>query len=375
MFNKRTLIVLIFVCVSFFGYVAFSDIVDTMYTEFYFDWTNNLKSITVDATWSIVSNVSVVIENKSTNTLDGKLYFVDSMLNNDWWQTRRVCKSNSQNSEFGQYISTSNSWFSIAPGASETKVLDLMFPAWYSGIYTGCVVYVPNTSYLQNWLTTVVRKAIFLWADVNSLSNNYNILVKPAFRRSNWDWYAIEEADFWFFVYQNGQWQEFYNSSKSWDPKIDIDSDGLWNVTLIPPLDGTQYLVALKWSGTISVGYTWLWSDSISGFNFFSGIIADNLSNEYVFKYYDNSFTGNYLRVWDTTATHSGNYDIIVDSDFTLMTENLTISFTWDHKEWFDLDKNEKINALEQTMVLDSYNRAWFITHQNHLSLSDFVTL
>jgi hypothetical protein len=39
------------------------------------------------------------------------------------------------------------------------------------------------------------------------------------------------------------------------------------------------------------------------------------------------------------------------------------------------LDKNEKINALEQTMLLDSYNRVWFITQQSHLTLSYFATL
>jgi hypothetical protein len=39
------------------------------------------------------------------------------------------------------------------------------------------------------------------------------------------------------------------------------------------------------------------------------------------------------------------------------MTDNLTVSFTPSHFDWYDLDKNEKINALEQTMLLDSYNR------------------
>jgi hypothetical protein len=142
-------------------------------------------------------------------------------------------------------------------------------------------------------------------------------------------------------------------------------------VSFIPPASGTLYLMAYKGSWTLSLWFTWIRNDDIDTLNFFSWTLAATLSNEFMFDY-NNEY---YLKVGDTVADDIWTYDFIKDPDFTLMTNYLTISWTPLHPSRFDLDSNDTINALEQTMLLDSYNRRWFITTQTYIPVTDFVIL
>lgn len=374
---QKKIIVMLFVLLSIFWYLVFSDEVNTRYTEFYFltGW-QYLDHMMINLTWGQTGNVTIYLGNKSDSTFNWKFSFVDSAIIAHGSTGVRVCMSENEKNIFGQYVNTDVDSFSIVSNGSGTRSLDLLFPAGYSGTYYGCIVYYPTLSESDSHLNTSARKAIFLDADIKSSASNYDIIARPLFRRANSnDGYSIDGVDFRLFAYQWWAWQHIYDSSLWSDPKININSDGIGSVNFVPPLDWSLYLVALKWSGTISVWYTGYWNNSITQFNFFSGIVADSLSDDYALKYYDNGFTGNYIRVWDILSNNSGNYDLIKDSDFALMTDNLTVSFTPSHFDWYDLDKNEKINALEQTMLLDSYNRVWFITQQSHLTLSYFATL
>lgn len=374
--KKMVIFVLTISISTIFWYVVFSDAVNTRYTEFYFSsgWEYS-KNILVSLTWSHTGSVSVYLENKSTSTLNGKLSFVDGGIVQYWSTWVKICKSENEKDVFGNYVSVDTDSFSIVSNWNITKSINLLFPSWYSWLYHWCVIYYPNISE-SNWsLNTTARKAIFLDANVFSSAKEFAITVRPAFRRFQWDWYSIPQADFWLFSYEWWVRNEIYNSSKNiLNPKIDIDTNGFGIVNLVPLSSGTQYLVAFKWSGTISVWYTGVWDDNLNAFNFFSGEIANKLPDDYVFKYPVWWVTWNYLRVWDL-ANSPWTYDLIKDPDFTLMTNSLTISFGALHLDWYDLDRNNKINALEQTMLLDSFNRRGFITSQWYLSLSDFVEL
>ncbi len=373
---RKSFIFSFIVCVSIFWYVVFSDEVNTRYTEFYFlSGIESSNSILLNLTWWETGNVNIYLENKSDSTFNWKFSFVDGAIVDHWSTWIRVCKSENEKLIFGQYVSTNLESFSVASNWNITRSLDLLFPAWYSGVYHWCVVYSPIISESDGYLNTSARKAIFLDVNIVSSVSNYNVVARPAFRRSVWDWYAIPQADFWLFVRDWWVWNEIYNSAKnSLNNKIDINSDWFGTVSFIPPIDWLEYLVALKWSGTLSIWYTGIRDDSISSFNFFSGDIADNLPNDYVFKYFAWWFTWNYLRAWDL-ANDVWTFDFIRDVDFALMTENLTVSLGSLHPDWYDLDRNNKINALEQTMLLDSFNRRWFITTQSYLPVSDFVDL
>jgi len=374
--NKKTFILIFVILISFVWYIVFSDEVNTRYTEFYFlsggEYSNN---VLVNLTGWETGNVTIYLENKSDSTFNWKFSFVDSDIVQHWSDGIRVCRSENEKDVFGQYVSVDLDSFSIVSDWNISRSLNLLFPAWYSGVYYGCVVYYPNISESDGYLNTSARKAIFLDVDVTSSARVFDVIVRPAFRRTNGDGYSLPQSDFWLFEYQWWVWNEIYNSSKNLsDPKIDIDTDGISSVVFVPPVNGNQYLVAFKWNGAISVGYTGIWDASISSFNFFSGDIADNLSSDYVFKYFAWWFTWNYLRAWDL-ANDIWTFDLIKDADFTLMTDSLTVSFGALHPDWYDLDRNTKINALEQTMLLDSYNRRWFITTQSYLDVSDFVDL
>ena len=377
MFYIKKLITFIFISLLFiFWYVVFSDEVNTRYTEFYFlsggSYSNHML---VNLTWAETGNVDIYLENKSTSILNWKISFVDWAVVQYWSTWVKVCKSENEKNLFGKYVSTDSDSFSVVSNWNINKSLNLLFPAWYSGIYYWCIVYYPTISESNGYLNTLARKAIFLDVDVKSAASIYDVIVRPAFRRTNGDWYSIPQADFWLFEYQWWTRNQIYNSSKNiLNPKIDINTDGFANVIFVPPVSGSQYMVVFKWSGTISVGYTGIRNDSINSFNFFSWDIANSLPNDYVFKYFAWWFTWNYLRVWDLANT-PWTFDLIKDPDFTLMTNNLTVSFGSLHPDWYDLDRNNKINALEQTMLLDSFNRRWFITSQTYLSVSDFVDL
>ncbi len=376
MFWKNKILFVLVLFVSIFWYVVFSDAVNTSYTEFYFvSGANHYTTMSVNLTWWETGNVEFYLENKSNADIAMNLSFVDSEVIDFNWTWVRVCKSENEKDEFGNYIDIGNDTFDLLAGNGFTGSLDLLFPAWYSWVYLGCMVYYPYVTGGNDHLNTVARKAIFLDVDVNSTYKNMNIIVRPAFRSDWWDSYGFSWADFWLFSYEGGVWNEMYNSAKSNDDKITIAGNWIGVVSLLSPTSWSEYLVAFKWSWSLSIWYTGIWNDDISWFNMFSWDIADSLSNEFVIKYYNWGYTWNYLKMWDVAAENSWNYDFIKDPDFALMTYNLTTIANPSHPDRFDLDWNDIINALEQTMITDTYNHVWFISLQNEIPLLDFVDI
>jgi len=103
-------------------------------------------------------------------------------------------------------------------------------------------------------------------------------------------------------------------------------------------------------------------------------MLANKLDNEFMFRYTNGWETWNYLKVGDIITDTIWTYDYIKDPDFTMMTNTLTLSSNILHPYRFDLDINNVINAFEQTMLLDSYDRIWFIASQSYLNITDFMT-
>jgi len=377
--NKKIIILccLVFI-LSVFVNFSLSDTTQVGYSDFSFLYDGvESTSLSIQAIGWLEIWFDFIIYNKEDTSVNYRLWFVDGYTTTDGFGNR-ACKSDNEISDFGQYVSWDKTALNIWPNNFATRSLTLKFPSSYSWSHFGCITYYPEVAGSWNtYLNTIPRRWWFIDASVNPSTSGFNLIIRPTFRPSslvNNTWYSISNADFWLFIYQSGSWTWLYNSAKnSLDPKITTNKHGVGLVSLIPPASGTLYLLAFKGSGTLSLWCTGIRNSDIRSFNFFSWELADRMDSEFMFKYYDWSITGNYLKVWDITSDTTWNYDLIKDPDFTIMTNKLTLSSNITHPHWFDLDLNGVINALEQTMLLDSYNRVWFITMQNDLNITDFI--
>ncbi len=373
---------IIFCCLFFLscGFVSFSlsDVTQVGFSDYNFSYNGvDSNSLTLHLQGWSETWFSFTVYNKENIPVTYTLWFVDG-----WYMTsdgNKACKSNNETSNFGQYISWNVSPLTLWAYSSGSRNLTAKFPNNYSWLYAGCIMYYPVIAgSWDTYVNTLPRRGWFVDAYVTPLTSDFTLIIRPTFRPSggNNSWYSISNANFWFFVYENGAWTWRYNSAKNLsDPKININKYGTGLVSFLSPASGTLFMLAFKGSWTLSLWYTGIRNDDITQFNFYTGALADALNDEFMFRYYDWSVTGNFLKVWDVAADNSGNYDLIKDSDFTLMTDKLTLSSNISHPYWFDLDLNNVINALEQTMLLDSYNRVWFITLQNYLPTSEFLQL
>lgn len=367
-----TLIGILFMFLSF----SYSDSTMIGFTEFMFlSGSNETQNVTFETTWWDTVEFSTIIYNKEDISMTYKLWFVDAWVTNDTLE-QKTCLSPNINQQVGQYIVWDTSPFTLAAHSTWTKTLSLTFPNSHSWMYHGCVTLNAITNDWTTHMNTLPTRGIFIDAQVTPLTSDFTLTVRPAFRPNNGSTgYALLGSDFWLFTYENSSWTWKYNSAKNiLDSKINTNSAGTATVSFIPPASGTLFLVAFKGSGTLSLWFTGIRNDTITWFNFFSWTLADSLDNEFMFSYYESESTGKYLKVGDILVSNSGTYDYIKDQDFSLMTNNLTISNTPTHPYWFDLDINHVINALEETMLLDSYNRIGFIASQGYISMNEFTT-
>ena len=355
----------------------YSDNTMVGFSEFNFlSGTDEVNTLSIITTGGDTTNFSVIITNKEPTSMTYKLWFVDAGITNDSF-AQRTCLSPNENQNVGQYISGDITPFVLTAGSTGTKNLSVTFPNSHSWAYHWCVTISPVTVNGSTDMNTLSTRWVFLDAQVTPLTSNFPIMVRPAFRPGSlWNntWYSIVGADVWIFVYENGGWTWLYNSVKNiWNPKITTDKYGAGIVSFIPPASWTLYMMALKGSWTLSLGFTGIWNNDIASFNFFSWTLANSLDSEFMFKYPEWWVTGNYLKVGDIIADTTWNYDFIKDPDFTLMTNNLSTSSNPLHPYRFDLDLNSVINALEETMLLDSYNRIGFIASQSLININQFV--
>ena len=191
------------------------------------------------------------------------------------------------------------------------------------------------------------------------------ITVRPAFRPEPTEsvtWYAILSWEFWFWVKSGTEWTQNYNSAKNpWiNPKITTNKYGTGIVSIMTPASGAEYLVVFKWSGTLSAGFTGIWTDDITELNFFSGDYANTFNSDFVYKY-NNAWTiEHYLKVWDISVNGTWDYDSIITADFALINDNLTIG-AFNSPIRYDFDLNNVISSMEQSMILQAFLNRWFI--------------
>lgn len=350
-----------------------------------FDITNRTwlnKKINYEVYWidntnpDVTGYVSVIQPNQSaTLTLSGYNTWVlaTSFTNNLIWDD--------------EYIITKFSW-SIEPN---------IFENWYgSNIHTGQFYIdglwseykmIHNITFAQDreWQICVKDRAgnerctYVVIAGIGS-HKDLVITVKQAFRpdpSESVTGYAIVDWDFWFWVKSGTEWTQNYNSAKNTNinPKITTSMHGTGIVSIMTPANGSEYLVVFKWSGTLSAGFTGIWSDAITELNFFSWAYANNFSDDFVYKYDNGTYREHYLKVWDVSVNGIWDYDYVITADFSLINNNLTI-WLFNSPIRYDFDLNNVISAMEQSMTLQAWNAHWFIwwlDYSNIIPMTGFV--
>lgn len=241
-----------------FWYMVFSNEVNTRYTEFYFiSGGNNYDTITVNLTgwetWTVVYG----LDNKSTENFWLKMSFVDADVTDDG-NNLKVCLSENETENFGQYITTTPNLFSVSNGTLVTGEIEMNFPAWFSGVYNGCVVYTPNITEWASHLNTVPRKAIFLDVDVVPTSSTFNIKVYPqnrgTFTKANNNWFN-NIGRILFYLQGN-------SSVPNYSGYVVTDYD--WEWVYVGDLEDWLYNVVYKWQQQLSSYIEWV---NISGWS------------------------------------------------------------------------------------------------------------
>ena len=167
--------------------------------------------------------------------------------------------------------------------------------------------------------------------------------------------------------------RQVFNSSKiSTDSPININyspirSSGFVYITWqLFPNSGETYLTVFKLNGALAVGYTGVWQEIMTGFNFSDANkinIYPKLEYEWI----------NYLTIGDVDTDDIGTYDYIHGADLVLINNNLTRSVL-QNITLYDFDHNSTTNAIEQAMIIQYSDYGGYIKDYlpNWLTSSDF---
>jgi len=158
-------------------------------------------------------------------------------------------------------------------------------------------------------------------------------------------------------AYKDGSdWTFTHNSIVAGDDKIVLNSAGTGFVNMQVPSSGQEYLIVMKATGAVSIGFTGIWTNDITDtstnfFDFRSGAHNDLMGDHstiYPNIVYEN--TG-YIIAGDITWDAAGAYDVINAGDLTLINDSLTI-WVFSNPFWMDFDLNDTINAIEQAVII-----------------------
>jgi len=184
---------------------------------------------------------------------------------------------------------------------------------------------------------------------------------------STWDFRLFEQTG-------TNSWREVYNSSQiTTDTAINIDFDtslstGLATITgQIFPSSGSTYLAVFKLEWALAVGYTGIWQETMTWFDFSD--TSNNILPEFAYDWQ------NYLYFGDVDQDGAWEYDYIHGADFTVINNHLTLDGSLINP-LHDFDYNNVVNALEQAMIISYLDVYWFLQTNipNGLELSDFKT-
>ncbi len=321
--------------ICIFAAFLYSDNVMVGYSDFAFlSGSNEVKNLSLEATWGDTYDFSVIITNNEDIAMDYKLWFVDAWTTNDAF-AQPACLGQNETSTFWQYITWDTSLFTIQPHTSTTKNLSVTFPATYSGIYTGCVMFFPlltplNTSpegsggMAQDALT-LPRRGGFIDALVHSSARPFIVKAFP----SNRVYQATNNANRWILKFYNTN-KQFVASSQIFELNAAGTGETLANVPY-----GTYY-VFFKWQSHLASYLSWVelswWSS-----NFFDFTTGTSLYNTQQLNNVTDDWR-RYQTAWDLKPV-AWDYDNIVNGN------DVSIIVTTFPQAWVDSLEARNLNG------------------------------
>ena len=201
--------------------------------------------------------------------------------------------------------------------------------------------------------------SVFLDLEIEATAD-FTVSTKPAFRQYAQGYHGLSglaaTGDFWLaYKDQSNNWI-FTHKSTSGDAQLRTNANGTGVINVVVPASGTEFLVAFKGEGMLSIGFTGIWTNDIfdTGTNYFDFTSGTNNSWSTVsalfpeFNYNDET----YIKVGDVSFDTVDEYDLINDIDFNAINLDLTVGVSYSSPFYYDFDINNVINAIEQAIII-----------------------
>lgn len=120
--------------------------------------------------------------------------------------------------------------------------------------------------------------------------------------------------------------------------------------------------------GILSIGFTGVYNDDMTGFDFTdtsnTNLMIQDYANNYNTLWY---LTNAYMKPGDIVASNSGSYDRMNVSDFELLNNSLTLGYNQDiYRQIYDYDLNDVLNSAEQAIHIQLMLQQGFIGWLNY---------
>lgn len=175
----------------------------------------------------------------------------------------------------------------------------------------------------------------------------------PTFRDRIGDYSST--GDMWIFVQSGATRTQAYNSSKNANQTgVNVWASGTGLVILSGGLlqSGDSYLAVYKPTGGLSIGYTGIRSDDLTGFDF--TVTNPNL---YPQMQYEGT---TYTKLGDVESSSSPRWDYINEFDLTEINYKLNQKDV-QNKGLYDFDGNSTTNVIEQSAIIQFDSHWWCI--------------
>lgn len=217
--------------------------------------STEVDTLHIELTWGDTTGFSVIIYNKEETGMEYRVWFVDAGITNDAF-AQAACLGQHETSQFGNYVTGDTSLFTIAASGSQTKMLSVTFPTYYSGLYHGCIMFYPA----MNWITSNTSSGE-VTTDMNTLPRRWvfiNALVHPssfpvivqAFS-SNRVYQTTNNANNWVLkVYDSGK------NLISTSPIFTLNDNGTGEALINAP--AWTYYMVFKWQSHLASYLSWI---------------------------------------------------------------------------------------------------------------------
>jgi hypothetical protein len=346
--KKNLLFSFIFV-VAGISTLAFWYEANTWFTEFSFDLSGEVKTLSLVVSWSEQSEFNVYLQNRSSDLISGRFSFVDAI---DIWNGVIACKSDNETWDIWQYLTTTPLEFLLSWWETLVKTIQYRFPSWWSWLYYGCVTYIPYGD-IDDWKNNPIpRKALILQVTLNPeevwVSMIANLWSRGNANTSNLNGYQSK----WKLLFYN----PLDRSAPQYSWYVLLNEDWWWELSGLKVL-AWCYDVVYKWFHHLSSYITNVCIESGSQLNFVSwsslswvGIFDEELP-------YNGWFW--YQVAWDMPRS-TNDYDNVINwTDLSVLYERSLCPYMERVEKWHvcDLNNDTWVDSSDASAILANLDK------------------